>query len=399
LLAADDLTETTPHIHVRYGSSTEYVARCNAHALDQLVRSLPLGRSRQRILRAAVGGMPAPAACLGFAARRSGVAVRRRGARSLFAWATAGLDGDPHVDLTRIKTRGATATAAAWIFRTDCPVPCFVVKTALNDAAAARIHAERHALEQLGPAATHAGATLPTSELLPRGARSVRARCLDGVPADAALAAQPARLDELLRRIASWLARWNASTRCIHIADTSWLTREVLAPARSLASVLDRPEPYFGWLAGACGRAWGRPLPLVASHGDLSMSNIIVDGRQPFCVVDWESARESGLPLADFYYAAGDALAATGRYRSRAQALVRSVDADSEYGRWVGGLAAGIDGAFVREREMSRFVLHATALQHAADEQAKDRAGAGPFAELVRWLAARATGAGGHTCM
>jgi Phosphotransferase enzyme family len=400
LLAVQGLRDRAVHVHVRYGSSTEYVVRCDARALNHLVTSLPVRRSRERIVRAAVVTMPRAAGWLRLAATRSGVALRREGARSLFEWATGRHDTDKHLHagVTRIKRRGVTAMAAVWLFRDTATSPCFILKTALTEAAVARIYAELHALERLGPAAAHAGAVVPSGTLISSDGRCVRYACLDGVPADAVLAAQPARLNDMVRRIASWLASWNASTRCVQIADASWLTNEVLEPARSVASVLDTPEPYLRWLARACERASGRSVPVVASHGDLTMSNILVDGGQPLGIVDWESARESGLPLADFYYAAADALAATERYRSRAQALVQSVDTDSDYGRLVASLATGVDSAFMRDQEMSRLLLHATALQHAADEQSKNRPALEPFAALVRWLAGRATRAGGHAC-
>ncbi|MGY1745224.1 hypothetical protein [Blastococcus sp. SYSU D00695] len=50
------------------------------------------------------------------------------------------------------------------------------------------------------------------------------------------------------------------------------------------------------------------PLPAVLQHNDLGSWNIVSDGER-FTVLDWESAREAGLPLWDLLYFAADVLA------------------------------------------------------------------------------------------
>jgi Phosphotransferase enzyme family len=49
-------------------------------------------------------------------------------------------------------------------------------------------------------------------------------------------------------------------------------------------------------------------LPAVLQHNDLGSWNVVVDGDE-FVVLDWESAREAGLPLWDTVYFLADALA------------------------------------------------------------------------------------------
>jgi hypothetical protein len=49
------------------------------------------------------------------------------------------------------------------------------------------------------------------------------------------------------------------------------------------------------------------PVPGVLQHNDLGTWNIVVDG-DSFTVLDWESARNRGLPLWDLLYFLGDAL-------------------------------------------------------------------------------------------
>jgi hypothetical protein len=50
------------------------------------------------------------------------------------------------------------------------------------------------------------------------------------------------------------------------------------------------------------------PLPAVLQHNDLGSWNLVFDGAQ-FTAIDWESAREHGLPLWDLFYFLADALA------------------------------------------------------------------------------------------
>jgi hypothetical protein len=67
------------------------------------------------------------------------------------------------------------------------------------------------------------------------------------------------------------------------------------------ADVLPRWEVPRGLLAGLDS------VPGVLQHNDLGTWNI-VSRRDDFCVVDWESARTSGLPLWDLWYFLADAL-------------------------------------------------------------------------------------------
>jgi hypothetical protein len=98
--------------------------------------------------------------------------------------------------------------------------------------------------------------------------------------------------------------------------DASWIVdagRATAAAPQALAAELRR-------LAGEVLPAWrdqGAPADLVATlpampavlqHNDLGTWNIAAGGAG-FVVVDWESAREHGLPLWDLLYFLVDALA------------------------------------------------------------------------------------------
>ena len=66
----------------------------------------------------------------------------------------------------------------------------------------------------------------------------------------------------------------------------------------------------------AQAEAAGEPLPTVAAHGDLTMSNVLLGEGAPG-VVDWEASTATGVPLRDLLYAAVDATAAADGYRDR----------------------------------------------------------------------------------
>jgi hypothetical protein len=51
------------------------------------------------------------------------------------------------------------------------------------------------------------------------------------------------------------------------------------------------------------------PVSPVTLHNDLGSWNVIADDDGDFVVVDWENARDAGLPLWDLFYFLGDALA------------------------------------------------------------------------------------------
>lgn len=92
------------------------------------------------------------------------------------------------------------------------------------------------------------------------------------------------------------------------IAD--WLVRlgtETAAPPHAL-------EPERRRLAAEVVPRWAAqglpqdlveklpPVPAVFQHGDVFGENVVLDGRGGFTVLDWESAREHGLPLWDLFY-------------------------------------------------------------------------------------------------
>jgi thiamine kinase-like enzyme len=60
-------------------------------------------------------------------------------------------------------------------------------------------------------------------------------------------------------------------------------------------------------------------VPAVLQHGDVYGENVLLAGDGGFTVVDWESAREHGLPLWDILYFLTRAIAALDDLRTEAE--------------------------------------------------------------------------------
>lgn len=133
---------------------------------------------------------------------------------------------------------------------------------------------------------------------------------LDGVHASVETAAAGRRLRDVLRapgdrtgklrlidRIAEWIVTLGALTRSSPAAteaERDRLRRHVLPRWRGLgvqASLVDTLPA----------------LPSVTQHNDLGTWNVVAED-DAFTVVDWENAREAGLPLWDLLYFLTDAL-------------------------------------------------------------------------------------------
>jgi aminoglycoside phosphotransferase (APT) family kinase protein len=137
-----------------------------------------------------------------------------------------------------------------------------------------------------------------------------------------------------------------------------------------------------------CARIEGAHLPLVASHNDLTMSNLLLlSGRPQLGVLDWEAARDDGLPLLDLFYAAASARRSVRPPREAAQSLIEAFNRGSRFGRGVADIAARTSKSLELSPDIVDLLAHACAVQHAVDEEQQGTRASQPFMELVQWLA------------
>jgi hypothetical protein len=318
----------------------------------------------------------------------AGLAAGRRSSRPLFEWLFASSER-PVMDSTAVVsvgTRGFAGSVVAHGFADGLATPVVVAK--VGSPGAARPAREAAILEALGPGARAAGAALPEVMLVECDER--RAVLFEtpvpGRLAAALLGDTPALLPSLTQRLAEWLESWNLETRTEQLLSGTWLEQEVGGPARVLAPALADGGRYLEWLESRCSAIAGTTVPLVATHNDLTMVNVFVARSDSLGVVDWESAREQGLPLVDLYYAAADAAAAADRYADRAASFA------GLFGEGPPAATRGPERRIVEALGLPPTIVelafHACWLQHAAAEQrAGPESGPRPFLEILRRVA------------
>ena len=135
-----------------------------------------------------------------------------------------------------------------------------------------------------------------------------RSEC-DGLPFSVETAAVGERLSTLLRRPGGHREKVAAIER---VAE--WLidvARSTTRPTDRLGPELARLEDVVArWTSSGAAADLVQRLPALQGtlqHNDLGSWNIVVGG-EAFTAVDWESARETGLPLWDILYFLVDAL-------------------------------------------------------------------------------------------
>ncbi len=320
------------------------------------------------------------------------VIAQRPGARRLADWTRPAPplvthSADP---LVRMRMTGETGSAVIAHFGSASDAPALHVKVPLPGSAGARPTIEAAALGRLRETAVRAGAAVPDSHVSqgPNGRSQLRLTTVPGQPAVMLLRDDPGRLMDVLPRVSNWLSAWARQTQRPSAATMERLEREVLETAMAVAPDLTDGSAYVSWLRALCTRAIGTPLPLVASHGDLTMSNVLLAADGGIGIVDWESARDDGLPLTDFVYAAADAVAACGHYRDRRAALAECLDPTTPVGRWFAATLDAMASDCRLSTEVRTLLIHATVLHHAANER---RAASGPdrpFLALAQLLCA-----------
>ena len=355
------------------------------HTLGYLIDARPPARGALVALRA----LPFGGSLLAATLPAVGTVARPSGATAPGAW-MSGLDGR-----TRPAARLVVATGWRWpqgpivayCFAEHEHNPWGIVKVGPD------CPREAVVLGGLGAAAEAAGARTP--RLLAVGTVGDRPALaetiLSGEPAARLLARSPGRFGEVAGAVAGWLESWHQATARRTRGSISVLERDLLAPLSEIEAELPGAAAYRDWLAARCVAVASTEIPLVATHDDLTMWNVLLDRKGTVGVIDWAEARDEGLPLTDFFYAVVDAACACDGYGDRLGAL---------RGCFEGGGARADAAVALRERlrlslglsaQAVELSFHSCWLRHAANELRASPSANRPFLEIVRWLARQAT--------
>jgi hypothetical protein len=319
-----------------------------------------------------------------------GIAAGRPTSRPLFDWvfALTGDDVPAPVAVVSVSWRGAEGSLVAHGFEGGAARPAVVAK--VGGPAGPGPVEEAAVLRRLGPAAREAGATVPEPLFVETGkTRGLMLQSpLEGRVAAAILGDTPGLVTRVTARLTDWLENWNLDTRSDELLSFEWLDREIVGPARGLAPLLGDGARYVDWLSGRCRSLAGTTAPLVATHNDLTMVNVFVEHSGALGVVDWEGAKEKGLPLMDFYYAAADATAAASRYANRQEAFVAVFGSAADSSSLIRQLESRLTRALDLTPAFVDLAFHACWIKHASAEQrATSDAAPHPFLEILRSVA------------
>jgi hypothetical protein len=380
LLARHGLRAAASFLHVPDAETTRQLVPLERGPFRYAFSSLIPVSARTRRLETAVRRLPSLAP-VAWSAGAVGTAFVRPGARAPMTWMLPRELGAATAILARPHADGAAPIVHAFPARGSRPV--FVAKLT-------RAGAGAQALVRLGPAAAAAGATVPqvmASEL--SGRPAVVESVVPGRNAYALLVAQPQRFESVGAALTGWLERWNAATAVEHALTRELLEDAIIEPAALLEHDLRRGPSARRRLEELCARIEGTRIPLVAVHGDLTMSNVLVDGDR-VGIVDWEHAAERGLPLTDFVYAVADAAAARTAYADRVAAARACFDPDGRDAAIVTGWQLRLASALGLGDDLRELCFHACWLHHAANEAQRARnEEPRPFLALVDWATER----------
>lgn len=375
LLVRRGLLAAASFLHVPDARTTRQLVPLERGPFRYAFSSLIPISARTRRLVTAIRGSPSLAP-VAWSSAALGTAFVRPGSRPLMAWMLPREHHAATAILTRPHAGGAPIVHA---FPARGSRPVFVAKLT-------RAQAGARALVSIGPAAEAAGATVPhvlASQLSERPA--VVESVVPGRNAYALLLAQPQRFEPVAAALTSWLEQWNATTAVEHQLTRQLLEEAVLGPLALLERELPGDAAVRARLEDLCTRVEGTRIPLVAVHGDLTMSNVLVD-EDRVGVVDWEHAAERGLPLTDFVYAVADAAAARTAYADRVAAARGCFDPGGPeapvVARWQHRLASTLGLG----DDLQKLLFAACWLHHAANEaRAATAVAPRPFLALLSW--------------
>jgi hypothetical protein len=252
-----------------------------------------------------------------------------------------------------------------------------VVKVGLDTNGRDRVARERDALAALGPSATTAGAKVPAVRHATAG---LAMDVVPGRPASALVDRRPRAAAGVATAVSEWLRRWNVATARRTIATTATLETLLIHHLGVVEPYV--PAHYVDAVASLGQAIEDSPVITVATHGDLTLSNVLVS-RSTLGIVDWEEGSRRAFPLTDLWYLLVDVESRRARC-SRASALARLTTgaAPGEMCREPAVHAAALG----LSSDAIDVAFHATWLLHASNEVARGSV-EGPFLSLVRDIA------------
>jgi hypothetical protein len=305
-----------------------------------------------------------------------------------FSWLLSRFDGTPAGALVATSWRQTEASALVFGFAGSDPTPALVAKQAPPSKSATASH-EADMLSEVAPFAQQAGVGVPRlidfiDEL---GQTYVLETGVSGRPVSQSLAHRPAELPTIVHKLSSWLEAWHQNSVRRAVLTAADCEEMILEPARLLAEGLHFGAEYLAWLEGASARLVGTEVPWVQTHNDLTMANVLQDDEGRIHVVDWEAARDRGLPLADFWYSACDAATACGT-QDRATMFNHCFLEGGALNELVASHDRRLREIVGGPPEWVELCFHACWLQHAANEQSQRMADEdSPFLAIVNALA------------
>jgi hypothetical protein len=379
--------------HVPSATSSRYLVPLDrsraAAAFSRVVAVWP----RRRRLLAFLARLPGATAALEGLSPAVALVARKPGARPLFLWASAStqVEGPPRVEVLVTSGRAENDRVVLVLAGSRRGSDSVVAK--IRAAGASGLEREAAALGGIGATARAAGAAVPVAiGLRVLGRRRILLEtALPGKSAAALLASRPGALTRVLCQLCDWLDDWHRATLATPTDGLQELEQRIIGPAESLAPLLEDGGRYVSWLRERCAAVGSGAVPLVATHNDLTMFNVLVT-RDGIGVVDWEEANGRGLALTDFFYAAADAAAAATRYLDRLEAFDACFSPSGRHFETIAQMQSRLATAARMTPQLTELAFHACWLGHAVNEQRSDRPQARPFISIVQRLATSADG-------
>ena len=363
-------------------------------AIKHALTNVPSGYTRMGRLKGRLLGRAGVAIILRRWHQGAWIVGRHPGARPLFNWLLQSIPAAPAASTAIIhaKWRRGRGSVVVRALTTGGQLAAVAKLTLGESDAGARISKEAEFLTRAGEDLRDIGLLIPSARVLRRelGIPVMLANVVPGDTAAALILSGRISGSAMLASLGEKLLAWSRRTVVSRTIEAGWVEREVLEPADKIVPLLENGEKYLGWLQARCRALVGAQMPLVATHGDLTMWNVLVTTGGSLGIVDWEAATPEGLPLRDLCYAALDIASAAHRYSDRADAFRKCFEVCGPEARQLTHLRTQLGQALGLSRDAALLCFHACWLQHAVEEAGKRNPPEfRPFREILRRLASR----------